>query len=84
MLSMEKDPHEGPLNKLTSDLRILEQELTKMANRLGALNQQVNDVKSLMAIFYSLFNIWSQEQIKNKQLKEEYLNVQSKLLTRVS
>lgn len=38
---MEKDPHEV---KLDSDLRILEQELTKMANRLGALNQQVNDV----------------------------------------
>ena len=38
---MEKDPHEV---KLDADLRILEQELTKMANRIGVLNQQVNAV----------------------------------------
>lgn len=32
------------LSKLNSDVKLLERELTNMANRLGALNQQVNDV----------------------------------------
>jgi len=47
---MEKDLNEAAVTKLSSDLRVLEQELTKMANRLGALNQQVNDVLIIIAI----------------------------------
>lgn len=41
---MEKDSQNSVINKLSNDLRLLEHELTVMANRLGGLNQQVNDV----------------------------------------
>lgn len=41
---MEKDSKDAIITKLSSDLRLLEQELTQMANRLGGLNQQVNNV----------------------------------------
>ena len=50
---MDKDSKESVTFKLNSDLQMLEQEMTKMANRLGALNQQVNDVFFLQTIIFS-------------------------------
>ncbi len=47
---MDKDSKESVTSKLNSDLKMLEDEMAKMANRLGTLNQQVNDVVFLQTI----------------------------------
>ena len=51
---MEKDSEENLISKLNNEVKLLEQELTKMANRLGSLNQQVNDVVAYYLYYYFL------------------------------